>query len=128
MIPDIRIQDFDYDLPDDRIAKYPLPERDSSKLLLYKDGACTDYIFRQLPDLLPQDTLMVFNDTKVVPARLFFRRESGARIEIFCLQPVQPAEYVSSFAATESCSWECVIGNSKRWKGEEPLLFDTDGL
>ena len=126
MIPDIKIQDFDYNLPDARIAKYPLPERDSSKLLLYRDGVCSDYIFRELPSLLPDNALMIFNDTKVVPARLFFRRESGAHIEIFCLQPHCPSEYVSAFDAIGKCSWKCVIGNSKRWKGDILTLDTTD--
>ena len=126
MIPDIKIQDFDYNLPDDRIAKYPLPERDSSKLLLYRGGVCSDHIFRDLPSLLPQDALMIFNDTKVVPARLFFRRETGAHIEIFCLQPHDPAEYVSAFDAVGKCSWKCVVGNSKRWKGDLLSLDTTD--
>ncbi|MBO4341336.1 MAG: S-adenosylmethionine:tRNA ribosyltransferase-isomerase [Bacteroidales bacterium] len=125
MIPDIRIEDFDYCLPDGRIAKYPLPRRDASKLLVYRDGCCKDRIFREIPSLLPENALMVFNDTKVVPARLFFRRESGAHIEIFCLQPHQPAEYVSAFAAIGKCSWQCVIGNSKRWK-DDLLVLDTD--
>ena len=124
MIPDIKIQDFDYALPDGRIAKYPLPQRDSSKLLLYRDGKCTDRLFSDLPSLLPDGALMVFNDTKVVPARLFFKRDSGAHIEIFCLQPHSPAEYVSAFAATSSCSWKCVIGNVKRWK-DDLLSYDT---
>ena len=117
MIPDIRIADYNYPLEECRIAKYPLPERDASKLLVYKDGCVSERVFRELPALLPQDAVMVFNDTKVVPARLFFRRESGAHIEIFCLEPVNPVEYNTAFASTESCSWKCVIGNSKRWKG-----------
>ena len=125
MIPDIKIQDYDYPLPDARIAKYPLPQRDSSKLLKYRDGNCEDYIFRELPSLLHAGSLMVFNDTKVVPARLFFRRASGARIEIFCLQPHSPAEYASAFAAVGRCSWQCVIGNAKRWK-DDLLEYDTD--
>lgn len=125
MIPDINIKDFDYDLPDSRIAKYPLPVRDSSKLLVYRDGACTDKVFRELPGQLPSGSIMVFNDTKVVPARLFFRRESGAHIEIFCLQPVDPSEYVTAFDAVGRCSWKCVIGNSKRWK-DDILSLDTD--
>lgn len=118
MIPDIRIADYNYPLADDRIAKYPLPERDSSKLLIYRDGSVSESVFRELPSLLPEGAIMVFNDTKVVPARLFFRRESGAHIEIFCLEPVDPVEYNTSFASVESCSWKCVIGNSKRWKGD----------
>ena len=115
---DIRIQDFHYDLPDDRIAKYPLACRDASKLLHYSHGQISEYIFRELPTLIPADSIMVFNDTKVVPARLFFRRETGALIEIFCLEPVQPVEYNLIFAAREQCVWKCVIGNAKRWKGD----------
>ena len=122
MIPDILIEDFDYDLPDERIAKYPLKERDSSKLLLYKDGKIDDYVFRDLPSLLPAESIMVFNDTRVVPARLHFVRPTGAHIEIFCLEPVDPVEYNLSFASTGSCSWKCIIGNAKRWKGES-LFF-----
>ena len=99
MIPSIKIEDYNYDLPDERIAKYPLPERDASKLLTYHDGLVDEHIFRDIPDLLPADSLMVFNDTKVVPARMRFERPSGAHIEIFCLEPVDPAEYVSAFAA-----------------------------
>ena len=118
MIPDIKIEDYVYPLPDERIAKYPLPERDASKLLVYRDGDIEEHIFRELPSLLPSDSVMVFNDTRVVPARLHFRRESGAHIEIFCLEPVDPVEYNTSFAATESCVWKCVIGNSKRWKDD----------
>lgn len=118
MIPEIRIEDFSYDLPDERIAKYPLPERDASKLLIYKDGCCEEKIFRNIPDYLPENSIMVFNNTKVVPARLFFRRESGAHIEIFCLQPIDPAEYNTVFSVTDSCVWRCVVGNIKRWKGD----------
>lgn len=118
MIPEIHIEDFNYDLPDDRIAKYPLPRRDSSKLLIYRDGAVRETVFSALPEELPADSMMIFNDTRVVPARLFFRRDTGAHIEIFCLSPVLPAEYASAFAQTGTCRWKCVIGNSKRWKGD----------
>ena len=114
MIPDIRIEDYNYPLPDERIAKYPLAERDSSKLLRYIDGKIDEFVFRQIPELLPSDAVMVFNDTKVVPARLHFVRPTGARIEIFCLQPSKPEEYNISFAATSSCSWKCVLGNAKK--------------
>lgn len=124
MIPVIHIEDYDYDLPDGRIAKYPLPERDASKLLVYNDGNCRERVFRELSQELPEDSIMVFNDTKVVPARLFFRRETGAHIEIFCLEPVTPAEYAGNFAAKGSCEWKCVIGNVKRWK-EGRLIFDA---
>ncbi len=118
MIPDIHISDYAYPLTDDRIAKYPLAQRDSSKLLIYRDGNISEGIFSQLPSFLPADSLMVFNDTRVVPARLHFRRDSGAKIEIFCLRPCDPAEYNTAFTSTKTCSWECVIGNSKRWKGD----------
>jgi len=125
MIPDIHIEDYNYPLPDSRIAKYPLAERDSSKLLVYGyDGKIEDSVFRNLPEFLPEGALMVFNDTKVVPARLHFLRESGAHIEIFCLEPVSPVEYNTSFASTDRCVWKCVIGNSKRWK-DDILHFDA---
>lgn len=126
MIPDIRIEDYNYPLPDERIAKYPLAERDSSKLLRYIDGKIDEFVFRQIPELLPSDAVMVFNDTKVVPARLHFVRPTGARIEIFCLQPVKPEEYNISFAATSSCSWKCVIGNAKKWKGDILDLYNPE--
>ena len=125
MIPDIRIEDFNYSLPDERIAKYPIERRDRSKLLVYKDGHCTDDIFCNLPGYLPEDSMMVFNDTKVVPARLFFRRDSGAHIEIFCLEPLEPSEYVRAFDAVGRCVWKCVIGNAKRWKDDSAIGFDT---
>ncbi len=123
MIPVIRIQDFDYPLPDERIAKYPLPERDASKLLRYRDGIVDEFVFRELPDLLPASSIMVFNDTKVVPARLHFQRPTGAHIEIFCLQPVEPAEYSTVFTSVGRCVWRCVIGNSKRWKDDVLRLY-----
>ena len=126
MIPDIHIEDYNYPLPDERIAKYPLPERDASKLLHYKNGRVDESIFRNLPDFLPENALMVFNDTKVVPARMHFRRPSGAHIEIFCLEPVQPVEYNIAFAATETCTWKCVIGNAKRWKDDILTLYRTE--
>ena len=118
MIPSIKIEDYSYDLPEERIAKYPLPERDSSKLLVYEDGHVSDHVFRDIPSLLPEGSIIVFNNTKVVPARLHFQRESGAHIEIFCLEPVEPAEYATAFATCGRCSWKCVIGNAKRWKND----------
>lgn len=124
MIPDIRIEDYNYPLPDERIAKYPLAERDSSYLLHYDgNGGISRHIFREMPDLLPDGALMIFNDTKVVPARLHFVRDTGARIEIFCLQPEDPAEYNLSFAATSQCDWKCVIGNAKKWKNDIISLY-----
>ena len=127
MIPDIKIEDYNYPLPDERIAKYPLAERDSSYLLQYDHrGAISRHIFREIPDLLPDNSLMIFNDTKVVPARLHFVRDTGARIEIFCLEPVNPAEYNLSFAATALCEWKCVIGNARKWKKDVLSLFVPD--
>lgn len=123
MIPEIRIQDYNYPLPDERIAKYPLPERDSSKLLRYRDGKVDEFVFRDLPDLIPENAVMVFNDTKVVPARLHFQRPTGAHIEIFCLQPVEPAEYSTVFSSVDRCVWRCVIGNAKRWKDDVLRLY-----
>ncbi|MCQ2158793.1 MAG: S-adenosylmethionine:tRNA ribosyltransferase-isomerase [Bacteroidales bacterium] len=123
MIPEINIKDYSYNLPDERIAKYPLPERDSSKLLLYKEGEVGETIFRNITDYLPENSVMIFNDTKVVPARLHFQRSTGAHIEIFCLRPESPAEYVSAFDVTGSCEWKCVIGNAKRWKGDTLRYF-----
>lgn len=126
-IPDIRIEDYAYPLSEDRIAKYPLPERDASKLLCYREGLVTEKIFRELPSLLPDHALMVFNETRVVPARLHFVRPTGAHIEIFCLEPVSPVEYNLAFASTETCDWKCVIGNAKRWKGDLLSLYIPEG-
>ncbi len=125
MIPQIRIEDYSYSLPDERIAKYPLAQRDSSKLLIYKEGLIEERVFREIPSLLPSEAIMVFNETKVVPARLFFRRDSGAHIEIFCLEPYEPADYNVNFASVSSCRWKCVIGNAKRWK-DDILSFDVE--
>lgn len=127
MIPEIHIEDYNYDLPDERIAKYPLPERDASKLLCYKDGLVTENRFKDIVQILPSDHLMVFNDTKVVPARLHFQRETGAHIEIFCLEPVLPEEYVSMFAVTDRCRWKCIVGNVKRWKSDTLHLYNPAG-
>lgn len=118
MIPEIHIEDYNYCLPEERIAKYPLAERDASKLLEYDNGKIREYIFRDLPALLPADSPMVFNDTKVVPARMHFQRETGAVIEIFCLEPEYPVEYNLIFATTETCRWKCIIGNAKKWKAD----------
>ncbi|MBO7117627.1 MAG: S-adenosylmethionine:tRNA ribosyltransferase-isomerase [Bacteroidales bacterium] len=125
MIPQIKIEDYNYPLDDSRIAKYPLAERDASKLLHYKNATVQEYTFRDLPSLLPAGALMVFNDTKVVPARMFFQRETGAHIEIFCLEPVSPPEYNTIFASTECCRWKCVVGNLKRWKNDVLSLINT---
>ena len=123
MIPEIHIEDYNYNLPDERIAKYPLSDRDASKLLLYK-GAPEEKLFRNISEYLPENSMMVFNDTKVVPARLHFQRETGAHIEIFCLEPVCPNEYVTMFAETRRCRWKCIVGNVKRWKNDILHLYN----
>lgn len=115
-IQQIRIEDFDYPLPDQRIAKFPLPRRDDSKLLLYRNGAISESIFRNITDYLPEGSLLVFNNTRVIQARLLFKKETGAQIEIFCLEPVAPHDYALIFQQTERCSWTCLVGNLKKWK------------
>jgi S-adenosylmethionine:tRNA ribosyltransferase-isomerase len=114
----LRAQALNYELPDKRIAKYPLPQRDQSKLLVWNNGNITDARFRELPGLLPPDSLLVFNNTRVIRARLLFRKATGAHIEIFCLDPLEPADYQIAFQQTESCSWNCMVGNLKKWKNE----------
>ena len=113
----IRIADFAYDLPDERIAKYPLGERDASKLLVYDHGNISHRQFRDLPELLPEGSLMVMNNTRVIQARMHFRKETGAFIEVFCLEPAEPHDYVLMFQQTCCCTWHCLIGNAKKWKG-----------
>ena len=116
----IRISEFNYPLPDERIAKFPLPVRDQSKLLVYRHGQVTEDRFTSLPDYLPAGSLMVFNNTKVIQARLHFRKETGALIEVFCLEPIEPNDYALNFQQTEHAAWLCMIGNLKKWK-EGPL-------
>lgn len=126
MEPKIRISDFSYNLPEDRIAKYPLPNRDDSKILIFKNKQINESIFSNLVELLPKESLIIFNNTKVVPARLIFRKDSGAYIEVFCLEPYIPEEYNTSFAASEACSWLCIVGNSKKWKSGH-VNFNSHG-
>lgn len=113
---EIRIEDYNYSLPDERIAKFPLPKRDESKLLLYRNGEISESIFKHITDYLPQNSLMVFNNTRVIQARLLFQKETGARIEIFCLEPIEPHDYALIFQETRRCSWTCLVGNLKKWK------------
>ena len=113
----ISIEEYDYPLPDERIARHPLAERDACKLLCYKPGqAPKDHVFSELPELLGPGTMLIYNNTRVINARLRFTKDTGAAIEIFCLEPDCPADYAQSFASTASCSWNCLIGNSKKWK------------
>ena len=112
----IQIKDFNYNLPDERIAKFPLAKRDNSKLLLYRHGEVTEDVFHNIAQYLPKGALMVFNNTKVIQARLHFRKETGALIEVFLLEPYMPADYEQMFQTTGHCSWLCMIGNLKKWK------------
>ena len=124
----IQIKDFNYPLPDERIAKFPLPERDSSKLLIYDRGRVSQDVFRNLPAYLPQGSLMVFNNTRVIQARLHFRKETGALIEIFVLEPASPAEYQENFACRGHCAWYCLVGNLKKWKeGDLSRSIEVNG-
>jgi S-adenosylmethionine:tRNA ribosyltransferase-isomerase len=112
----INISDYDYNLPDQRIAKYPLDKRDSSKLLIGINSKFSQSSFANITDYLPENSLIVFNDTKVIKARLHFAKETGSQIEIFCLEPLIPADYSMSLSSTNSCSWKCLVGNNKKWK------------
>lgn len=112
----IEIAEYNYPLPDERIAKFPLPERDHSKLLVYNKGAVSHDVFYNLPNYLPKGALMVYNNTKVIQARLHFNKETGALIEVFCLEPIQPNDYVLNFQQTRHCAWLCLVGNLKKWK------------
>ncbi|GAB6008354.1 S-adenosylmethionine:tRNA ribosyltransferase-isomerase [Dysgonomonas reticulitermitis] len=112
----IHIEDYNYNLPEERIAKYPLDRRDQSKLLVYKGDEITDDIFCNLGGYLPDNSLMIFNNTKVIQARLHFNKSTGARIEIFCLEPYLPNDYQVNFQQTHKCSWVCLVGNLKKWK------------
>lgn len=120
----IRIDDYNYPLPDERIAKYPLPQRDHSKLLIYKDGAVSEDVFYHVGKYIPSGSLLVYNNTRVIQARLVFHKEQGARIEVFCLEPLQPHDYQLSLGSTNGCTWKCMIGNAKKWKAG-PLRLTT---
>lgn len=128
-IRDIKIADFDYPLPDDRIPRHPLAERDTCKLLVSRpDGSVEHHTFSELPELLPEKTLMVCNDTRVINARIRFEKSTGSKIEVFLLEPIFPEDYVLMFQAVGSCRWGCLVGNLKRWK-DGPLvkMLDIDG-
>jgi len=112
----IPISDFDYHLPEEKIAKFPLQQRDNSKLLIWKNGRIFENVFQNISEYIPENALLVFNNTKVIQARMIFQKPSGAQIEIFCLEPEEPADYAQVFTQTQSCVWRCLIGNAKRWK------------
>ena len=124
----ININDYDYPLPDERIAKFPLSERDSSKLLVYRGGEITEKRFSDIPEELPEGSLLVFNNTKVVRARLVMHKLSGARVEVFCLEPHAPADYENAFSVKGECEWSCIVGNLKKWKeGAVQIPFEYEG-
>ena len=124
----IFIDSFDYPLPDERIAKFPLPHRDASKLLIYKNASITESVFSKLADYIPHDSLLVYNNTRVIQARLIFHKETGARIEVFCLEPLIPSDYAQSLGATTGCTWKCMVGNVKKWReGFLCKTFEVDG-
>ncbi len=114
-IKDIEIKDYTYNLPDEKIAKYPLKNRSNSKLLVY-NKTISEHTFNDIPNLLPKNSLLVFNNTKVIRARLLFEKTTGAKIEIFCLEPILPSEVALSFETTKPTIWKCIVGNSKKWK------------
>jgi len=131
MISEIKIDDYSYNLPQDRIAKYPVEIRDQSKLLFSNKGKISHHIFSDLSNLLPSNTFLVFNNTRVIPARLYFYRESGAQIEVFLLNPVFPSDVISETMEAKNCViWECAIGNKKKWKPKEMLTntFVVEGI
>lgn len=120
----ISIESFDYPLPDERIARQPLDIRDSCKLLIdRRTSQPEDHTFSELPALLPPDAVLVYNNTRVINARLRFEKSTGGRIEVFCLEPASPADYAQNFASTQCCTWHCLVGNSKRWK-QGPLTAE----
>ncbi len=125
---DLRIDSFTYELPEAAVAIYPLENRDESKLLIYKNGQIDHFEFKQFPQLVPNEAMLVLNNTKVFHARLFFQKESGSTIEIFCLSPYEPKAHVNNFASKTNCTWECYIGNAKKWKsGVLELNFEFNG-
>ncbi|MBN1988646.1 MAG: S-adenosylmethionine:tRNA ribosyltransferase-isomerase [Bacteroidales bacterium] len=124
-VKNISISDFDYPLPDERIAKHPLAQRDASKLLIYKDSTIREAVFSSITELISPGDLLVFNNTKVVQARLFFAKSTGATIEIFILDPEKPKDYQVAFTSTSEVTWKCIVGNIKRWKSEDLQAYNA---
>ncbi|MEP0986607.1 S-adenosylmethionine:tRNA ribosyltransferase-isomerase [Ekhidna sp.] len=119
---ELKLEDFLYDLPEDRIAKHPPKERSGSKLLFYNKGEISHHEFKNIKDLIPDNSLLVFNDTKVIPARIIMYKETGARIEIFLLEPIKPSKvHEEVMNSSGSCAWKCMIGNAKKWKHNSAL-------
>ncbi|MDR1886847.1 MAG: S-adenosylmethionine:tRNA ribosyltransferase-isomerase [Prevotellaceae bacterium] len=117
IIPEIFVKDYTYILPEEKIARYPRDRRDNSKLLVY-DGEISEHVFSRLPDIISPESLLVFNNSKVIRARIFFRKETGALIEVFCLHPAAPSTFDESLSSVRYCSWWCAVGNAKKWKNE----------
>lgn len=127
MINGINIKDFNYNLPEERIAKFPLERRSDSKFLVYENGAITDSQFKNITEHLPEKALLIFNNTKVIRARMIFFKPTGARIEIFCLEPHEPADYERAFATRGATQWHCMIGNAKKWNGGDLVTKFSHG-
>ncbi len=125
---EIDMRDYDYPLPEERIAKYPLQNRSDSKLLHYRRGEIIERRFTDIVEQIPEGSLIVFNNTRVIRARIIMQKSTGARVEIFCLEPHMPADYERAFEVKGECEWSCIVGNLKRWKaGEVELSFEVDG-
>lgn len=124
----IRTADYTYLLPEEKIAKYPLEERDSSRLLLFRDNSVSDHSFKELPSFISTDSLLVFNNTRVIRARLFFEKVTGAKIEVFCLEPLSPFDFAMNLSSGPGVEWKCLVGNLKKWKnGEVRCIFHHNG-
>ncbi len=125
----LRIENYNYPLPDERIAKHPLAQREQCKVLMYKDNSIEEHLFHEVPALLPQDAMLIYNNTRVINARLRFRKATGSQIEIFCLEPITPRDYQLIFQTTSQCTWLCLVGNSKRWKSgdlQQQVIVDGE--
>jgi S-adenosylmethionine:tRNA ribosyltransferase-isomerase len=121
----INIKNFSYELPDEKIAKFPLEKRDESKLLIYKNEKIGESIFKNIDAEIPENALIIFNNTRVIHARLLFKRATGAQIEVFCIEPLDHLDYQLAFTSKETCTWKCMVGNAKRWKEGEALTKDV---
>ncbi len=128
IMKDIDIKNYDYRLPGEKIAKYPLEQRDRSQLLQYDEGNISDHQFFELPDLLPKKTALYFNNTRVLYARLPFRKSTGAKIEVFCLEPHEPRDYAENLSQKPTCQWKCLVGNLKKWKSGKLVLDGHEEL
>lgn len=117
----INIKDFSYQLPDAKIAKFPLDKRDESKLLIYRNEEISETVFKNIHQEIPKNALIIFNNTQVIHARLLFNRATGAQIEVFCIEPLDHLDYQLAFASKKTCTWKCMVGNAKRWKEGEIL-------